>query len=334
MPKVKQVLRKVAESRVSLNVAALLLTDFQAGVKHALGHLETNSGTRHAHLNTDSSIEVIEELYGLYRSYAGVDDFCGTVAEVGPGDNAGVALLLLKSGCSRVDLVDRFVSAADSSQQEAIYTALSSKHSLESYRIGLRWNSESIAGVQWHHGKPAERYFADCEGPTYDYIFSRSVLEHLYDPIGALRLMARCLRPGGCMVHIVDLRDHLYLPAGRDRMSWLRVPRWLWALSTRFSGRPNRILFHEYARAARLLSSDGVTCRLLIRGLVSAGRFDPAREPSDISQDDWNHAASFVNERRRDFSRDLRKVGSEDLAVEEFVIVGHKPLDSAGFRVE
>src|ERR1700686_4723077 len=120
MSSVKRVLRKAAESQVSLNIAALLFTDLYAGVKHALGRLETNSGTRHARLNTESSIEVIEELYRLYRGYAEVGAFSGIAAEIGPGDNAGVALMLLKGGCGRVDLIDRFVSTADPRQQEAI----------------------------------------------------------------------------------------------------------------------------------------------------------------------------------------------------------------------
>jgi hypothetical protein len=43
---------------------------------------------------------------------------------------------------------------------------------------------------------------------SLDLIFSFSVLEHVKDPEGVIRNMFRMLKPGGIVVHGIDLRDH------------------------------------------------------------------------------------------------------------------------------
>ena len=43
---------------------------------------------------------------------------------------------------------------------------------------------------------------------SVDLIFSFSVLEHVKDPEGVIRNMFRMLKPGGIVVHGIDLRDH------------------------------------------------------------------------------------------------------------------------------
>ena len=45
---------------------------------------------------------------------------------------------------------------------------------------------------------------------TFDSVVSSHVIEHLVDPVAALREMVRVLRPGGVMAHIIP--DHRYAP--------------------------------------------------------------------------------------------------------------------------
>jgi 2-polyprenyl-3-methyl-5-hydroxy-6-metoxy-1,4-benzoquinol methylase len=54
---------------------------------------------------------------------------------------------------------------------------------------------------------PAEEFFLSHHG--YDFILSCAVIEHLYNPLAALRAMAKALNPGGVMIHAVDCRSFL-----------------------------------------------------------------------------------------------------------------------------
>ena len=48
------------------------------------------------------------------------------------------------------------------------------------------------------------------ELPTFDYVFTNSVYEHLDDVDGVTRALARLTKPEGMHVHFVDLRDHFF----------------------------------------------------------------------------------------------------------------------------
>lgn len=52
---------------------------------------------------------------------------------------------------------------------------------------------------------------------AFDFIYSRSVMEHVDIDIlpGYVRDIGRLLRPGGCSIHTIDLKDHLSYYAGK-----------------------------------------------------------------------------------------------------------------------
>lgn len=147
-----------------------------------------------------------------YLSFAGPHGFHGKVAEVGPGAATDVAELLLAHGAAAVDQIDRFFAAK-----------------------GHNRITRYVAS--------AETFFR--EHGEYDFILSNAVLEHLHDPLVALRAMVGALSPGGMMIHFIDLRDHgAFSPALHD-LSFLRLPDWLyWPLI--IQGGPNRIRTRKY----------------------------------------------------------------------------------------
>ena len=97
----------------------------------SLGWLDTDSGTAHKGRFLESSITYIEDVFADYKKYGGINKFTGKLAEIGPGDSAGIALLMRKDGCVQVDLVDRYCSRQNKQSQELVYGELSRRHDLD-----------------------------------------------------------------------------------------------------------------------------------------------------------------------------------------------------------
>lgn len=294
----------------------------------AMGRIGTDMGSAHSERSVDQSIDYIEEVYGDYKRYGGVDCFRGRVAEIGPGDSAGVALLMRRYGCDRVDLIDRFLSRYDPTQQATIYESLSGRHQLESLRIGTCWNGRALSGVTWRNGESSEQYFKNCareEPGSYDFIVSRAVLEHLEDPLECLRDMISCLRPGGRALHKIDLRDHGMFSIWHDELTWLEIPGFLWSWMTSCSGHPNRILSHRYRDVLEPMRCAGsIDYSMLITSLAGVGEIAPHRLFRDVGAVAWGRALALVERRRHAFAPEFRDVPSEDLATTGIFLVAEK----------
>jgi len=120
-----------------------LLDDYLNKVRSLRGVVETNSGTIHAEKEVDESIVYIREVFNDYKRYAGIERFYGRVAEVGPGDNCGVAILFIEDGCEKVDLADRFYSVRNALRQENIYKEL-----LKSNHVRLQMQNYQTASFR------------------------------------------------------------------------------------------------------------------------------------------------------------------------------------------
>jgi SAM-dependent methyltransferase len=141
---------------------------------------------------------------------------------------------------------------------------------------------------------------------SIDLVFSRSVLEHVANSQVAslLRELRRILRPGGGMVHAIDMRDHMHLGfpadgessgfsntcAQGDWLDALTYPDWLYrAMFSRSVCRINRIRVDEWLR---LFVDAGFTAVyreddcLDLPGSATSGRLLPrwrSVEPSVLS---------------------------------------------------
>ena len=214
----------------------------------------------------------------------------GRVAEIGPGGSDAVARELLERGATSVDLVDRFGDPKPS----------------------------PVSGIRWLTGPEAaaERFFA--AHPGYDAIVSCAVLEHLSDPLSALGDMARALKPGGVMVHQVDLRDHgMFL--GHE-LTFLKVPGWIWRLMTAQRGRPNRILIDSYRRTLR---DSGLAVTLYATDLVGTGEISPT-PVEEIPAELIDPVIADVRRQRGSFAKPFRDMKGADLAVSGLLIVATK----------
>ena len=303
---------------------AYVADDLGRGARQRLGRIESESGSTHQAWATEDSVAYVEEVFNDYLTYGGLDHLGGSAAEVGPGDNAGVALLLQWAGCQTVDLVDRFRSRRSPDQQKLIYQALAHRHQPDG--LADSWDDERLSGITWRLGSSAEDFFAQCaqEGrPGYDLIVSRAVLEHLYDPLGAIRSMAASLKHSGRMVHKVDFRDHGMFTPAHHPLTFLRFPTPLYREMTRRSGRPNRVLLHRYRDLAEELRRSGsLEVTLLVTSLVGEGEVAPHVPFAALPPAALQRAVKKVESQRHRFAREFANVAPEDLAVSGIFWIG------------
>ncbi len=319
LSRVRAWLRALLDQWPWLRAVQLVVDDLWWGIRLWIGRIDTDSGTTHERLTLEESMRYIEGVMSDYKRYGTLANFRGVVAEVGPGDNSGVALLMRGEGCDRVDLVDRYVSRRDPAKHHRIYEALSTKYDLGRFKRGVLWNDQNLVGIEQKAGHPAEIYFRECARsaePVYDFIVSRAVMQHLFDPLGAVEAMTACLKPGGRMIHKIDLRDLNMFTPQKHELTFLGFPHVIYRCMTHNSGRPNRVLFHRYRdvleqlKVQRLIDYD-----VFITRLVGIGDLIPHLRPAEISADMWHHAERVVENYRQHFAREFVAVESRDLAI-------------------
>src|SRR5690606_34446448 len=101
---------------------AYLVNNVLVRLRHSRNDYHSNAGATHSAWDLRHSLAYIDEVFTDYQRHVG--RFSGRVAEIGPGDNCGVALRILDDGAGSVDLADRFYSERNPSQQEAIQRAI------------------------------------------------------------------------------------------------------------------------------------------------------------------------------------------------------------------
>jgi SAM-dependent methyltransferase len=261
------------------------------------------------HSDLAETSQYIERIFNEYKFYSGADHFHGRAAEIGPGDLSGVGLRLLADGCDHVDLADRFKSKSNPAVQEAVNKEIISKYP-----------GANVAKLSRHYGESAaaETFFRANKG--YDFIFSCAVLEHVYDPIGALQAMQQALNPGGIMVHMVDCRDHGQFSDRLHDLSFLRLPKLLYR-PLGAAGGPNRIRFSAYVNAVKTI---GMSHKLYVTALAGITDMLPLGTTwDDISPELLTRSRQHVSEIRSSLANPFRSMDEADLMITGFALVAH-----------
>ena len=308
-------LESTVKSSFALSCAAEIARNALGGLRRARGDLGTDSGTQTHGLAIEEALAYVDEVYEDYRRYGEIERFHGRVAEVGPGDNCGLALRLLADGCEAVDLVDRFFCARAPGQNRGLYERLVARSERLQERLqGATLGDESsFEGIVWRYGEAAasERYFRTS--PRYDFILSRAVLEHVSDPILSIEQMAQALAPGGMLLHKVDLRDHGMFSDRFHELKFLEVPDPIYEAMVRGSGRPNRVLVDRYRAALEGLP--GLQTQLRITRLAGVGDVIPHLPWERIDAALRARSLDFVRRHRPRFARSFARLSDEDLCV-------------------
>ena len=272
----------------------------------------------------DESIEYIDRVFRDYLKYGKLTRFHGRVAEIGPGDNFGVALRILGTGAKEVHTIDRYLPRYDDSKQDRIHRALAARHGLNRLLADPGSEGRKIRGLTTHWGTPAENFFRVSD-TRFDHIVSRAVLEHLYDPLGALDDMSASLAPGGTLIHRIDLRDHGMFRRHHP-LTFLTIPDARWRAMTHGAGRPNRVLLPAWRD---WLNRSPLTGSLRITRLAGVdGEIAPA-EWKDIDLAMRRAALGTVRTIRPRLVPSLARYTDRDLAVSGCVLVaGRSAHDS------
>ncbi len=315
MPSVRHKLHRLVRGSVPLTCLAYAVDDWLQGRRLARGDISTSSGT-HGDLDPKSVAEYGAGVWNSYRKLAGGADFTGRVVEVGPGDNDVVAWHMLAHGAAEVHLVDRFAPVSDPARNKEIRAFAARDPAVAAI---FPADGPEPAGLHRHAGQPGETFFAERAG-QFDAILSCAVLEHLADPLGALTAMARALRPGGVMIHSVDLRDHGMF-AGLPPLTFLTVPDAIWRAMTANSGRPNRVCFSRYREWLARSGLDGTLTVTLLAGSSNEQVLTAGEVPEALR----NAALAEVAEVRPRLPRSLRQESGADLAVGGFCMVARQP---------
>lgn len=204
----------------------------------AVRHLATRWHTMGMGRSQDKILPVLATLLALLQS-AGRELRDAVVLELGPGQTPDLLFAALLFGARKTIGLDvtRYL------QDDLLH--------LDQYEATRRWVREALrqGALPASEGFQPERYAGrpsipdgeltyhlydgvrcPVEDGTVDVIWSKSVLEHVKAPVKLVEEMARILRPGGLMCHIIDLRDHTTFENGRDWLRGIRYSPFLWNL--------------------------------------------------------------------------------------------------------
>lgn len=218
---------------------------------------------------------------------AGMDQFPGTVAELGPGDSIGVGLAALLSGAKRYVALDAMVHA-DTGANLHVFDRLVElfrqetpipdrkqfpdialdlpDHAFPHTILGQERMRYALAEDRIERlrmlvtGRQRDTSIIDYRAPwkeptevdveSVDFILTNAVMEHVADLPATYAAMSRWLRPGGYASHQIDFRSHSLFRAWDGHWA---CPDWLWSL---FVGRRLYLLNREPFATHRTLAHE------------------------------------------------------------------------------
>lgn len=196
----------------------------------------------------------VVDAYEKGLSTAGVAIRGRRVAELGVGATNSTAYALALRGAESVLAVEPYVPL-DRERDQALFAKLADGHDVRA--VVSRVSSLAAA----------------ADG-SVDIVLSSSVLEHVRDLDALFSAASRALTPRGCMLHLVDYRDHFFKYPYHflqfRRETWDRyldpgdLPRWRLSDHLRALGRhgfaprvlESTTLEHDFARIRGRLSAD------------------------------------------------------------------------------
>jgi SAM-dependent methyltransferase len=201
------------------------------------------------------------------------------VLEIGPGDNLGVALLLLAKGARTVTCIDGFAPSFNADHNAHIYAAIYNALSAEeqeciSDTVTLQPDGTATIGgsrLLSRYGVPMDAEASPLESHSYDIVVSRAVLEHLGNLEVGWKNMVQCLRRDGEMWHKVDFRCH-NLFGQIHPLYFLTVPDTLWDMISRPDPTLNRLRLPTYREFA---ARDFNESRCYITHLIGDSEISP-----------------------------------------------------------
>jgi SAM-dependent methyltransferase len=283
--------------RILKGVITNLIAGFSPGLFMRLTH-ETGRGEAEVDPKKLAAYceQVISE-YAVMLEIAGIhlDEWIKgrSVLEYGPGDFLGVPLVLVAKGAKKIFCLDRF-PLKDDSKYQALYRFMMEK-----------W-FKGDSNKQWSDllGRNIQ-YMAAADGicdlpEKVDLILSRAVLEHCNNLQETFRHMDQHLKPGGLMIHKVDLTSHS--EHYQNELEFLCYTRCQWKAMTCHKGYPNRFRRNTYLDLIREYGFD------LIH-----------------SRSEYGFSKTALDRFRSELDDDFRTLDERDLLCSDFFFIARKP---------
>jgi SAM-dependent methyltransferase len=295
------------------------------------GSHRTSAGTQSAGLSAGEAAAYADSTYAtMLRRGLDPKELSGArVLEVGPGDNLGLAVRLVAGGADRVDAVDRFEVESSPEHQRATYTALIARlrgEERERAQAALGEGDELLdpRRVRLHAGLPIERATERFAPGRFDIVVSVAALQHVRDAEAALRALDRLVRPGGLMMHQLDLSDlGTFSGHGLHPLTFLTFPDRLYGLMSSSLGAANRGLLPHYRDP---LEGLGYEVSLFITRIAGGSRtLDPPRSRLERGRDFGPADERRVDTIRPRLGRRYRDLPVEDLLADAALLVARKP---------
>lgn len=288
-------------------------------------------------VSAEQAVEYVESAFRAILGHGQLreEDLRGwRVLELGPGDNLGLALRFLAAGARQVVTLDRFEVARDTDLERQIYRKLLDRlPQAERGRVeraldlaaGLKFDERLLRPIS---GVGAEEALNVLEHASFDLIISVAVLEHVDDSDAVFSAMDQLLKPGGVMLHQVDLRDHaLFSGGGQHPLTFLTIRPWIWRVMISGWGGPNRRLIDYYRETATRLGYDA---RLLVNSVLGADAAVEARDALAGGVAVSTDQQRLIAQIRPRLQPPFRTLSDEDLVATGLFVVARKPGPGAG----
>ena len=185
-----------------------------------------------------------------------------SVCEIGPGDCLAAAAFFVGKGARHVDLVEHQPPVANEKQLQVL-TGLK--------KMGFPLAMDLITKESDGRYALNPHYLTYCKVIMEEYqvanqhalIFSHNVMEHVEDLNGCFKSAYRALRPGGQMLHVVDLGGHGEFEDPLPPLDFQTYPDWLFDSMYPVNERCTRRFLSDYRRAVTQAGFKEVTIRSL-----------------------------------------------------------------------
>lgn len=318
-----------------LACASYVISDAAIGLCGKLGLSFFTNGKRHARYAPEKSADYIEWYVSLFEDLlrgGGRGGYRGDVCELGPGDSLAGGVLYRLRGADSVTFFERFQRQDDPARERRVGEIVYQRE-IDRQRLAAQKNfaeqsnsakesnfaaqslDEITDAFRLVQGVAAETHLAN-DPACYDLILSNSVFQHVSDPLPLLQLCYDRLKPGGRMLHVIDLRN-LGLLKQWGELAWLETPPALHRLMVRNTGRPNRVRFRDYREWAESIDGE---FSVRIRHLVGSNHPWGDIPPEEVPTEAWDASRELVRAARPRFTPSLRSHSSRDHAVATFLL--------------
>jgi len=168
----------------------------------------------------------------------------------------------------------------------------------------------------------------------FDLVVSRGAIQDIYEPEAAFRAMDRFLKPGGRMLHKIDLSDQgMFRENAKNPLTFLTISEPIYRLMAIDSGKPNRKLMSYYQDIMKKMGYDS---KMLITGIIGMGvpgkgGLHPHKEKIALGEDYTQAALDLVKTIRPRLIPRFKELSDAELLVDGIFLVARK-RDDKGSR--